>query len=122
VVGASVDIGGDIFGGFYGVAVSEQIVVDSSGKVCEATTSCVQLGLGIHAGGGTSLSASVSSTTLEEGQVNESVGAFYNQNNLGGSLNFGDSTLSGAKGWYGLGTGASGGAQFCEQTIGSCTE
>lgn len=122
VVGASVDIGGDIFGGFYGVAVSEQIVVDSSGKVCEATTSCVQLGLGIHAGGGTSLSASVSSTPLEEGQVNESVGAFYNQNNLGGSLNFGDSTLSGPKGWYGLGTGASGGAQFCEQTIGSCTE
>ena len=51
----------------------------------------------------------------------ESIGVFGNVGAFGtaagGSINFGEGSTGGAKGFYGVGKGISGGVQFCRSTL-----
>jgi RHS repeat-associated protein len=122
-VTGSAEVGGQVFGGVFGVSVSTGAVVDTLNPgLCSATTACVQFGLGVFGGAGVSGGVVFSAEALSSGP-SDSFGVFGNVGAFGaaagGSFNFGEDSAGGAKGFFGLGKGISGGVQFCRTSL-SC--
>ena len=74
-------------------------------------------GAGVSLGGGFSAEA-LNSGPADSFGIFGNVGAFGAA--AGGSLNFGKGSAGGAKGFYGVGKGISGGVQFCRSSL-NCT-
>ena len=109
----------DIF--IFGVGASGEVAKRSHGSsVCTDLTACIQLGLGLHIGGGLSMTAGTEN--IEASKVNASAGGFGNFFSTGGSLNISDGSVSGGKGVYGAGVGVSGGVQACATVSVKCTK
>ena len=121
VTGSVDPVTGQVFGGVFGVSVSGGAVVDPLNmEACIATTACVQFGLGVYAGAGGSLGGGGSLEGLQSGSSDSwgffgNIGAFGGS--AGGSIMFGDGSVGGAKGYFGVGKGASGGVQFCRTSL-----
>ena len=122
-VTGSADAGGQVFGGVFGVSVSTGGVIDTlNPNLCSATTACAQFGLGVFGAAGVSGGAGFSAEALRSGP-SDSFGIFGNIGAFGaaagGSLNFGEGSAGGTKGFFGVGKGISGGVQFCRTSL-SC--
>ncbi|RDB43290.1 hypothetical protein DU490_08975 [Halomonas sp. DQ26W] len=121
-VAAGLDAGGEVFGGVFGTSLSSGGQIDSSGNLCSVTTTCMKFGLGAYAGAGFTGGASINDS-VETG-VSESWGFFLQGGTgtaAGASLNFGEGSVGGAKGFMGVGGGGAAGVQFCRMST-VCSE
>lgn len=114
------DLGGNVFGGLFGVSVSKGYAVDIlNAEICGTTTACAQFGIGVYGGVGVNGSGGVSFEALQSGN-SETWGIFGNVGvfgaSAGGSIDFGGGATA-AKSFLGAGQGISGGLQFCRTTL-----
>ena len=114
-VNAGMEVGGSLFVGIAGVAVSGGGNADSSTNGCVAGTSCLQLGVGGFLGGSANRTAGVG-TPLTSGTT-DTWGVFVSAGDgasVNGSINVDtNNNISGVKGGAGPGIGAAAGVQFC---------
>jgi len=116
-----VGVSGQLFGGLYGYSVAGGGEADiTSLNMCAVLTVCHQFGLGVFLGGGVDASATISADNISSGTYD--VWGFFGSVGMagaatGGSFNFGDSSIGGARGFYGGGKGAAGGVQFCRVAV-----
>jgi hypothetical protein len=94
---------------------------DTKGNSCLVAQACFQIGLGLYGGGGMTFTAGapqpLSNGNADSWGLFANVGSGYS---VGSSINFNNSSLSGATGFGGGGVGAAAGVQFCRTYTRAC--
>jgi RHS repeat-associated protein len=112
----------------FGLSYSEAGTFDTNLQRCSVQQACLRLGPGFYLGAGGQYSVGLrpDSTLLKAGDIGFSVGLGADIGTgswgAGGQLTYGvnDKSLTGARGWFGVGAGGSAGVDICASRIRGC--